>query len=63
MVLSAGERIKGFLFSPSKTFDNSKEDMIGDALKYFAIAIPLIIYNFSSFLFLWRIPRALFIGL
>ena len=36
MVLSIGERIKGFLVSPSKTFDDSKEDTLGDAFKYFA---------------------------
>jgi len=37
MVLSIGERIKGFLFSPSATFDASKEDTIGDAFKYFVV--------------------------
>ncbi len=41
MVLSIGERIKGFLFSPSKTFDNSKEDTIGDALKYFVVILAI----------------------
>ena len=35
MVLSKWERAKGFLFNPSKTFDNSKEDSLGDAFKYF----------------------------
>jgi hypothetical protein len=41
MVLSIGERIKGFLFSPSETFDASKEDSLGDAFKYFvASAMP-----------------------
>ncbi|RCV62954.1 hypothetical protein C5S53_16335 [Methanophagales archaeon] len=39
MVLSIGERIRGFLFSPSETFDASKEDTIGDALKYFAVIL------------------------
>ncbi len=39
MVLSIGERIKGFLFSPSDTFDNSKEDTIGDAFKYFVVIL------------------------
>ena len=41
MVLSIGERIKGFLFSPSETFDNSKEDTIGDALKYFVVILAI----------------------
>ena len=41
MVLSIGERIKGFLFSPSKTFDNSKEDTIGDAFKYYIIILVI----------------------
>jgi len=39
MVLSIGERIKGFLFSPSETFDTSKEDTIGDAFKYFIVIL------------------------
>ncbi len=41
MVLSIGKRIRGFLFSPSKTFDNSKEDTIGDAFKYFVIILAI----------------------
>jgi hypothetical protein len=41
MVLSIGERIKGFLFSPSKTFDASKEDTIGDAFKYFVVILAI----------------------
>ena len=47
MVLSIGERIKGFLFSPSKTFDNSKEDTLGDALKYFAALLAIYAVLFS----------------
>jgi len=43
MVLSIGERIKGFLFSPSKTFDNSKGDTLDDAFKYFIVI--LVIYT------------------
>jgi len=39
MVLSIGGRIKGFLFRPSRTFDASKEDMIGDAFKYFVVIL------------------------
>jgi hypothetical protein len=42
MVLSMWERIKGFLFSPSATFDASKEDTLGDAFKYFVVI--LVIY-------------------
>lgn len=42
MVLSIVERIKGFLFSPSKTFDASKEDSLGDAFTYFMVI--LVIY-------------------
>jgi hypothetical protein len=41
MVLSIGERIKGFLFSPSNTFDASKEDTIGDAFKYFVVILAI----------------------
>ncbi|MDI6810781.1 MAG: YIP1 family protein [archaeon] len=41
MVLSIVERIKGFLFSPSKTFDASKEDMIGDAFKYYVVILMI----------------------
>ena len=41
MVLSIGERIKGFLFSPSATFDNSKEDTLGDAFKYFIVILAI----------------------
>lgn len=46
MVLSIGERIKGFLFSPKDTFDASKEDSLGDAFKYFFII--LVIYAVLS---------------
>nr|QNO53336.1 hypothetical protein GMAEILFI_00008 [Methanosarcinales archaeon ANME-1 ERB6] len=41
MVLSIGERIKGFLFSPSATFDASKEDTLGDAFKYFVVILAI----------------------
>jgi len=41
MVLSIVERIKGFLFSPSKTFDTSKEDTLGDAFKYFVVLLAI----------------------
>jgi len=33
------EKIKGFLFSPSETFDASKEDTLGDAFKYCLILL------------------------
>jgi len=35
------EKIKGFLFSPSETFDASKEDTLGDAFKYYLILLPI----------------------
>jgi len=43
MVLSIGEgeRIIRFLFSPSRTFDNSKKDTIGDALTYFVVILAI----------------------
>ncbi len=42
MVLSIGERIRGFLFSPSETFDTSKEDTIGDAFKYYVVILLIL---------------------
>jgi len=42
MVLSIGERIKGFLFSPSETFDASKEDSLGDAFKYYIVILLIL---------------------
>ena len=47
MVLSIGERIKGFLFRPSETFDASKEDTIGDAFKYFVVLLVIYAVLFS----------------
>lgn len=41
MVLSIGERIKGFLFSPSDTFDASKGDTMGDAFIYFVVLLAI----------------------
>jgi len=41
------EKIKGFLFSPSETFDASKEDTLGDAFKYYIILL-LISALFSA---------------
>ncbi len=41
MVLSIGERIKGFLFSPSDTFDASMEDTVGDAFKYYVVILAI----------------------
>ncbi len=63
MVLSIGERIKGFLFSPSATFDASKEDTIGDALKYFVVilaifAVILAIISAVAFSVIWGIYGA-----
>jgi len=56
MVLSIGERLKGFLFSPSETFDNSKDDTIGDAFKYFVVILmiyALIISVLVAVAFSW----------
>ena len=41
MALSIVERIKGFLFSPSETFDASKEDTLGDAFIYFVVILTV----------------------
>jgi hypothetical protein len=41
MVLSIVERVKGFLFSPSATFDASKEDTLGDAFTYFVVILAI----------------------
>jgi len=41
MVLSIWERIKGFLFSPSDTFDASMEDTLGDAFKYYVVILMI----------------------
>ena len=46
-MVSIVEKIKGFLFSPSETFDASKEDTLGDAFKYFIILL-LISALFSA---------------
>ncbi|MDI6798464.1 MAG: YIP1 family protein [Candidatus Aenigmarchaeota archaeon] len=35
------ERIEGFLFSPSKTFDASKKDTIGDAFNYYVVILVI----------------------
>ncbi len=58
MVLSIGERIKGFLFSPSKTFDASKEDSLGDAFKYYVVillvlAVLVAIIGAVAFQLIW----------
>jgi hypothetical protein len=41
MVLNIGERITGFLFTPSETFDNSRDDTLGDAVKYFVSILAI----------------------
>jgi len=41
MVLSIGKRMKGLLVSPSKTFDDSKEDSLGSAFKYFMVILTI----------------------
>ncbi|MCD4808769.1 MAG: YIP1 family protein, partial [Methanosarcinales archaeon] len=35
------EKVKGFLIEPSKTYDASKEDTLGDATKYFVILMMI----------------------
>jgi hypothetical protein len=47
MVLSIGERIKGFLFSPSETFNASKNDTLGDAFKYFVVILAIYAVLFA----------------
>ena len=49
MVLSIEERIKGFLFSPSETFDASKEDTLGDSLTYFVVVLAISAAIFGAF--------------
>jgi len=49
MVLSIEERIKGFLFSPSETFDASKEDTLGDSLTYFVVVLAIFAAIFGTF--------------
>ncbi|MBK5190304.1 MAG: YIP1 family protein [Methanosarcinales archaeon] len=67
MVLSIGERIKGFLFSPSDTFDASMEDTLGDAFKYYvvilmipavlsAIIIAVLLSLFAGMLGMFGVP-------
>ncbi len=41
MVLSIVARVKGFLFSPSQTFDASKDNTLGDAFTYFLIILAI----------------------
>jgi len=59
MVLSIEERIKGFLFSPSETFDASKEDTLGDSLTYFVVVLAIFAAIFGTFyaLYLRRFRR------
>ena len=49
MVLSIEERIKGFLFNPSETFDASKEDTLGDSLTYFVVVLTIFAVIFGAF--------------
>jgi len=58
MVLSIRERITGFLFSPSETFDASKEDSLGDAFKYYVVillvlAVLVAIIGAVAFQLIW----------
>jgi len=49
MVLSIEERIRGFLFDPSETFDASKEDTLGDSLTYFVVVLAIFAAIFGTF--------------
>ncbi|KCZ71423.1 hypothetical protein ANME2D_02153 [Candidatus Methanoperedens nitroreducens] len=44
------EKVKGFLMEPTKTFDASKEDTLGEALKYY-ITLAAIYSAISALLF------------
>ena len=41
MVLSVVEKVRGFLFSPAKTFDVSKDDTLGNAAQYFIALLTI----------------------
>ena len=51
------EKVKGFIFEPSKTFDATKEDTLEDALKYYVgiaaifSALSAVFFVFASTLF------------
>lgn len=51
MALSLTERISGFLFSPSATFDASRGDTIGDSFKYYIVI--LVIYSVLIAILTW----------
>ncbi len=38
-MLSFGEKVKGFLFSPSETFDSTRGDTLGDAFRYYVVIL------------------------
>ncbi len=48
--MSLIQKVKGFLIEPSKTYDASKEDTLGDATKYFVILVIIFaILNVISY--------------
>ncbi len=64
--LSFGEKVKGFLISPTETFNNVKTDTLGDAVKYYMIwvmihavlsTIVIIAVERSTFEILWNMCR------
>lgn len=64
--LSFGEKVKGFLISPTDTFNNVKIDTLGDAVKYYIIwvvihavlsTIVIIAVERSTFEILWKMCR------
>lgn len=50
-------KIKGFMFDPSKTFDAAKPDSLGDAFKYFASL--LLVYSVLFAIVLALFPTAI----
>jgi hypothetical protein len=73
MVLGIVERVKGFLFSPSATFDASKEDTLGDVFKYYVVflviyavliaIIAAVVFSFiSSLVGMFGMPMAMPFG-
>ncbi len=50
MVLSIEERIQGFLFRPSATFDASKGDTLGDSITYLVVILAIFAAIFGTFI-------------
>lgn len=56
--LSFGEKVKGFLGAPSNTFDNVKDEALGNALKYFTIWV--VIYAILRTIVFYTVERRVF---